>query len=107
MQREGKVSDALWGFNSGCMANRVGQEHHSAPAFCREPSRRGVSSVSAVLYELSGHVTRPSAFQNAGECNVKMQNGDNEAVLDAVSLACNRRSRARENLQLSIIQELW
>lgn len=36
-----------------------------------EPSSHGVSSISTVLYELPGHVTRPSAFQTAANVTFK------------------------------------
>lgn len=57
-----------------------------------------MSSVSTVLYELPAHVTRPSAFQTAANVTfensghvipIKMQNEDDEALLDAICSVCS------------------
>lgn len=57
----------------------AGWEYQSTAAFGETPSRRRVSSVSTVIHELPGRVTRPLAFQAAAN----------------VTFAAGKRCRAR------------
>lgn len=46
-------------------------EYQSTAALGETPSRRRVSSVSTVIHELPGRMTRPSAFQAAANVTFK------------------------------------
>lgn len=78
MQKGKETEPWTWGFNSGCIANRSGQEYYSPVAF--------YEICQGVVYQqycMSRHdmVTHPSAFQTAANVTFKNKQEKDVPVL--------------------------